>query len=349
MKAVTIYGKEDVRVEAVADPKIKEPTDVVARVTASAICGSDLHQYHWRFPNIEPGSVMGHEFVGVVEEVGPAVSRVKKGDRIMAPFSISCGTCDYCLERLPAQCATTGRAVFGGRFGKIYPGGQAQFIRIPFADFMCESIPKGMSDEKAIFLGDILSTGYFAAENGGIRPGDTVAVFGCGPVGLFAIQAARLFGPSRVFAVDRVGYRLEMAESFGATPVDGSKGDQIERLKRETGGRGVHVALECVGQEPALIDALRAVKAGGTVSVVGVYAEPSFPFPIGDAFFRDLSLKIGICNARNYIRQLLPLVEQGKIDPVRIITHRIPLKDAPEGYRIFDRKEDRAIKVVLQP
>jgi threonine dehydrogenase-like Zn-dependent dehydrogenase len=292
---------------------------------------------------------MGHEFMGVVADVGAAVTRVRPGDRVVAPFSISCGVCDWCRQRLPTQCATTGRAVFGGRFGKQYPGGQAEAIRVPFADFMCETVPDGMRDEDAFFLGDILSTGYVCAENAGIRPGDTVAVFGAGPVGLLALQSAHLFGPGRVFVVDRVGYRLERADEFGGTPVHLEHGDPAGQLRALTGGRGPDAVLECVGHEAAFAQAIHAVRAGGTVSSVGVYVESSIGFPAREAFFKNLTLKMGICNARNFIVPLMPLIQAGKLQPARIITHTIPLADAPKGYRIFGRKEDRAIKVMLKP
>ncbi|MGH7310561.1 MAG: zinc-binding dehydrogenase, partial [Candidatus Rokuibacteriota bacterium] len=205
------------------------------------------------------------------------------------------------------------------------------------------------SDEDALFLGDILSTGYCCAENGGIRPSDTVAVFGAGPVGLLAVQSAQLFGPARVFAVDRVDYRLALARELGAEPVDLERGDPAEQLRALTGGRGPDVVLECVGHETPFSQAIQAVRAGGTVSSVGVYVEPSLPFPAREAFFKDLTLKMGICNARNYITPLMELVRLGKLRPARIITHTMSLKDAPRGYAIFDRKEDRAVKVMLKP
>lgn len=350
MKAVTFQGVGDVRVQDVADPRVVDPTDAVVRITTSAICGSDLHQYHGRGGGlVEKGAVMGHEFMGVVEDVGPAVEAVRPGDRVVAPFSVSCGRCEWCRRRLPAQCATTGRAVFGGRFGTIYPGGQAERIRVPFADFLCEKVPPTMTDEDALFLGDILSTAYFCAESGGIRPGDTVAVFGAGPVGLLAVQAALLFGPVRVFAVDRVDYRLRLAEEFGAEPVDLDRGDPAAQLRALTGGRGPDVVLECVGHETPFRQGIEAVRPGGTVSSVGVYVEPTLGFPAREAFFKDLTLKMGICNARNYIAPLMPLVERGRLRPARIITHTLPLKDAPHGYAIFDRKQDRAVKVLLKP
>jgi len=350
MKAITFHGVGDVRAEDVADPKVAEPTDVVLRITTSAVCGSDLHQYHGRAGAlVQTGSVMGHEFMGVVEEVGPGVRQLTRGDRVIAPFSVSCGRCEWCARGLPTQCTTTQRAVFGGRWGHVFPGGQAERIRVPFADYLCEKVPGGMSDEDALFLGDILSTGYFCAENGGIRPGDAVAVFGAGPVGLLAMQSAQLFGPARVFAVDRVDYRLKLAEEFGAEPVNLDRADPAEQLRGLTGGRGPDVVLECVGHETPFTQAILAVRAGGTVSSVGVYVEQSLGFPAREAFFKDLSLKMGICNARNYMLPLMPLVQRGKLKPARIITHTMPLKDAPRGYAIFDRKEDRAIKVMLKP
>jgi len=237
----------------------------------------------------------------------------------------------------------------GGRFGTVFPGGQAERIRVPFADYLCERVPPTMTDDDALFLGDILSTAYCCAENGGIRPGDVVAVFGAGPVGLLAMQSAQLFGPARVFAVDRVDYRLALAAELGAEPVNVDTSDPAEQLRALTDGRGPDVVLECVGHETPFTQAIQAVRAGGAVSSVGVYVETTMGFPAREAFFKDLSLKMGICNARNYITPLLPLVERKKLQPARIITHTMPLKDTPHGYAIFDRKEDRAIKVMLKP
>lgn len=307
MKAVTFQGVGDVKVEDVADPTIVDPTDVVVRITTSAVCGSDLHQYHGRGGGlVEKGAVMGHEFMGIVEELGSSVKAV-------------------------------------------FPGGQAERIRVPFADYLCERVPPTMLDDDALFLGDILSTAYCCAENGGIRPGDVVAVFGADPVGLLAMQSAQLFGPARVFAVDRVDYRLALAAELGAEPVNVDTSDPAEQLRALTGGRGPDVVLECVGHETPFTQAIQAVRAGGAVSSVGVYVETTMGFPAREAFFKDLSLKMGICNARNYITPLLPLVERKKLQPARIITHTMPLKDTPHGYAIFDRKEDRAINVMLKP
>ena len=351
MKAITFQGVSDVRVEDVADPKIVDATDVVLRITTGAVCGSDLHQYHGRGGGalVQRGAIMGHEFMGVIEDAGAAVRSVRVGDRVVVPFSVSCGQCDWCRNRMPTQCTTTGRAVFGGRFGHVFGGGQAERIRVPFADHLCEKVPGGLSDESALFLGDILSTGYVCAENGGIRPGDAVAVFGAGPVGLLAMQSAHLFGPARVFAVDRVDYRLAMAADFGAEPVNLDLADPAEQLRRLTGGRGPDVVLECVGHETPFAQAIAAVRPGGTVSSVGVYVETSMGFPAREAFFKDLTLKMGICNARNFIAPLMPLVQRGKLQPARIITHTMGLKDGPRGYAIFDKKEDRAVKVMLKP
>ena len=220
---------------------------------------------------------------------------------------------------------------------------------MPFADHMCEPVPAGMTDEQVFFLGDILSTGYVCAENAAIRPGDTVAVFGAGPVGLLALQSAHLFGPSRVFVVDRVDYRLKLAEELGGIPVNLDRGDPAEQLRAQTRGRGPDAVLECVGHEVPFNQAIQAVRAGGTVSSVGVYVEDSIGFPVRDAFFKDLTLRMGICNARNYIAPLLGLVQAGKLQPRRIITHTMRLDEGPRGYRIFDKKEEGAIKVMLTP
>lgn len=350
MRAVTFQGVGDVRVDTVPEPKIVDQSDVVVRITTSAVCGSDLHPYHGRGVVLpEPGSIMGHEFMGIVEEVGRDVTRVRAGDRVVMPFSVSCGRCEWCLGRLPSQCSTTGRALFGGRFGKLFGGGQAERVRVPFADYMCEKVPGDLRDEDALFLGDILSTGYVCAENGGVRPGDSVAVFGAGPVGLLAMQAAQLFGPAQLFAVDRVDYRLRLAEEFGATPVNLDRGDPAEQLRALTRGRGPDVVLECVGHEVPFTQAIQAVRAGGTVSSVGVYVEATMGFPAREAFYKDLTLKMGICNARNFMVPLMPLVRVGKLRPAQIITHTMGIGEAPRGYAIFDRKEDRAIKVMLKP
>ena len=351
MKAITFHGVSDVRVESVADPKVVDPTDVVVRVTTSAVCGSDLHQYHGRGGGalVQKGAIMGHEFMGVIEEAGPGVKNVRAGDRVVLPFNVSCGVCEWCQRRLPSQCATTGRAVFGGRFGHVWGGGQAERVRVPFADHLCAKVDAALTDDDALFLGDILSTAYFCAENGGIRPGDTVAVFGAGPVGLLAMQSAQLFGPARVLAVDRVDYRLKLAEEFGAEPVNLDHGDPAEQIRRLTGGHGADVVLECVGHETPFAQAIQSVRPAGTVSSVGVYVETSMGFPAREAFFKDLTLKMGICNARNFIGPLMPLVARRKLQPARIVTHTIPLSEAPRGYSIFDKKEDRAIKVMLKP
>src|SRR2546428_11558090 len=271
MKAITFHGVGDVRAQDVADPKVVDATDVVVRITTSAVCGSDLHQYHGRGGAlVQTGAVMGHEFMGTVEDLGPEVRQVRRGDRVIVPFSVSCGRCEWCRRRLPTQCTTTGRAVFGGRFGKVFPGGQAERIRVPFADYLCERVPPTMTDDDALFLGDILSTAYCCAENGGIRPGDVVAVFGAGPVGLLAMQSAQLFGPARVFAVDRVDYRLALAAELGAEPVNVDTSDPAEQVRALTDGRGPDVVLEGGGHETPFTPAIQAGPAGGAAPAAGV-------------------------------------------------------------------------------
>lgn len=349
MKAVIFHGKGDVRVESVPDPAIEQPTDALVRITTSAVCGSDLHPYHGR---VGVGDVfpIGHEFVGVVEAVGPEVRGIRPGERVVAPFSVSCGACTFCRNRLPSQCATTGRGVFGmGKRRGSFPGAQAEYIRVPFAGHMLEPFPAGLGDEQMVFLADILPTGFFCAENGAIRPGHTVALFGCGPVGLCALMAAHLFGPAEVLAVDRVPYRLAMARDLGAVPIDAQRADPVAAIQERTGGWGADVVLEAVGHESALTQALQAARPGGTVSVVGVYVEEAYAFPLGQAFVKGVTLRIGTCPARVYIPQLIPLVAAGRLDPTRLITHRLPLAQAPEAYRIFDRKEESVLKVLLKP
>lgn len=308
MRAVIYHGKGDVRVESVPDPIIEQPTDAIVRITTSAICGSDLHPYHGRTGAGEVFPI-GHEFAGVVEEVGPDVRGVRRGDRVGAPFSVSCGACFYCDHRLPSQCTTTGRGIFG--FGKrrgSFPGAQAEFIRVPFAGHMLQPVGDGVGDEQMIFLSDVLPAGYYAAKNGDIQPGDTVVVFGCGPVGLCAVMAAQLFGPAQVFAVDRVGYRLDMAKRFGAVPVDTRHVDPLAIILEHTSGRGADVALEAVGHESAMTTAFEALRPGGTVSSVGVYVEPTFPFPLGPSFSKGVTLRMGTTPSRNFTPQLMALM-----------------------------------------
>jgi 2-desacetyl-2-hydroxyethyl bacteriochlorophyllide A dehydrogenase len=351
MKATVFHGPRDVRVESVPDARLGSPTDALVRITAAAICGSDLHVYHARSPVI-PGFALGHEGVGIIEEVGRGVTTLKRGQRVVVAGSVACGNCFYCRQGQVSQCETSGAAVFG--YGPNYAGkltdiggAQAEALCVPMADYTCYPLPEGIDDESAVFLADILPTGFFGALNGDIRPGQTVAVFGCGPVGLCAVMAAGLFGPAEVIAVDTIPYRLELARKLGAIPVNGP--DAMELILGRTGGRGADVVIEAVGHESALQAAFAAVRPGGTVSAIGVFSEPVFNFPIGLAFIRDLTFRIGLANLRSNIPPLARLIESGRLDPRPIISHRLALDDAPHGYRIFDARTDHALKVLLKP
>ncbi len=351
MKAAVFHGPRDVRVENVPDPAIKYPTDAIIRITRTAICGSDLHPYHGRAQMI-PGFVIGHEGVGIVEEVGTGVTHLKKGQRVVIAATVACGNCFYCRRGQVSQCSESGSAVFGhgrnfaGTFGEV-GGAQAEAMCVQFADYTCYPLPEGIDDERAVFLADILPTGYFGALNGDIHHGDTVAVFGCGPVGLCAALSAGLFGPAEVLAVDSVPYRLELARKLGATPVELS--DAKRKILESTDGRGADVCIEAVGSVPALDAAFANVRAGGTVSMVGVPGEPNYNFPVSDAFMRDISFRIGLANIRNNIPHLARLIEKGRIDPLPIVSHVLPLDETPRGYQIFDGRTEGTTKVLLQP
>ncbi len=351
MKGTVFHGPHDVRVERVDDPELKTPTDALVRITRAGICGSDLHYYHGNFP-IEPGFVLGHEGVGVIEEVGAGVDRLKKGQRVVVSGLVACGRCFFCRRGQPSQCFESGSAVFGygasaaGKLGWL-GGEQSEAVRVPMADYTCYPLPDAIDDDCAVFLADILPTGYFGAINGNIRPGDTVAVFGCGPVGLCAVMSAKLFGPAEVIAVDSIPYRLELARKLGAFPVDTEKASQT--ILDRTEGRGADVTIEAVGNDGALTSAIMAVRGGGTVSVIGVFASQSFNFPMGYAFMRDLTFKIGLANINAHIPDLSRLIEKGTLDPRPLISHIMPLTDAPKAYEIFNAKKDNAMKVLLKP
>jgi threonine dehydrogenase-like Zn-dependent dehydrogenase len=345
MKAVTYHGVGDFRVTEEPRPELAGPADALVRVALGAICGSDLHIYHGRTP-IEEGAVIGHELVGVVEEVGSLVRSVKPGDRVVAPFSTACGTCPQCRRGWWSQCEE--RAIFGhGTYFGGLGGSQAELCIVPMADVNLFGVPDAVSDEQAIFVGDILATGLFAAERGDIRPGDTVAVIGVGPVGLMAVMCAHLFGPARVFAVDTVGSRLELAGELGAIPIDSAAVNPVAEIQRHTAGLGADVALECVGQVAAIGTAIDCVRGGGTVSSVGVPSEITGDFPYFDMWNRDLTFRSGWANVHRYVRPLLELLAAGRLHPERVISHRMRLDEAVEAYRLFDRRE--ATKIVLRP
>jgi threonine dehydrogenase-like Zn-dependent dehydrogenase len=378
MRALGYFGPSDVRVVDKPDPALEHPRDAIVRVTLSAICGSDLHLYHGLVPDTRIGSTFGHEFVGVVEEVGPDIRSLRAGDRVIVPFNIACGRCFSCRHELYASCdqANPRSHVFGGAFGYShltggYEGGQAERVRVPFADVGPLLIPEGLADEAVIFLSDILPTGWQAAEMGAIEPDATVAVFGCGPVGLFAQRAAWFQGAGRVIAVDWVEERLEFAARWARAEVVNFQAvdDVIGHLREMTEGRGPDVCIDAVGLEAsgstmhralgalglqagaatALVWAIDAVRKGGTVSVVGVYGPPWNLVPMGTAMNKGLTIRTGQCHVRRHTGRLLELIQDGRLDPSAIITHRLPLEEAPEGYRLFAGKRDGCIKCVLAP
>ena len=389
MKAVCYYGKEDVRVETVPDPEILNPRDAIIRVTATAICGSDLHIYGGYIPTMLKGDVLGHEFMGEVVEVGPETRRLKVGDRVVVPFTIACGQCYFCKEQLWSLCdnsnpnAWVAEKLYGysgsGLFGYShmyggYAGGQAEYVRVPFADVGPLPVPDSLRDEQVLFLSDVFPTGFMAAENCQIKPGDTVAVWGCGPVGQFAIQSAFLLGAERVIAIDRFPERLALASSFSRAEVlDYSRVEVLQALRELTGGEGPDACIDAVGLEShgttldawydraktsmhlatdrphALRQAITACRKGGTVSIPGVYGGWLDKFPLGAAFAKGLTLKMGQTHMHRYMPRLLDHIERGDIDPSFIITHRVALDDAPEMYQTFREKEDSCVKVVMTP
>ncbi|MBA2635100.1 MAG: glutathione-dependent formaldehyde dehydrogenase [Sphingomonas sp.] len=392
MRALCWHGVEDVRVDTVPDPEILNPRDAIVKITSTAICGSDLHLYGGKVPSMMKGDILGHEFMGEVMEVGRGVGRgLKVGDRVVVPFPISCGNCYYCKKGEFSSCdnsnpnaaaaealnGQSGAALFGySHLYGGYAGGQAEYVRVPFADVGPITVDNGLSDEQVLFLSDIFPTGYQAAEQCGITPGDTVAVWGCGPVGLFAIQSAYLLGADRVIAIDRFKERLDMARDVGKAEVinyETDTDDLIETLKQMTGGRGPDHCIDAVGMEAhgtgayaklevgkqfmklqfdratVLRQVIQACAKGGTVSLPGVYAGFIDKFPMGQAFGKGLTFKMGQTHAHRYLRPLLERIEQGEINPAAIITHRMSLDEAPHGYKIFREKQDGCVKIVLKP
>jgi alcohol dehydrogenase len=351
MKATVFHGARDVRVETVEDAKIRTPNQAIVRITRAAICGSDLHSYHGR-DQVIPGFVIGHEAVGTVEEVGPGVSRIKKGQRVVIACVVSCGDCYFCRRGQPSQCSETGAPVFG--FGKNFAGKvgdiggcQAEAVAVPYADYTLYPLPEGIDDDQAVFLADILPTGFYGSLNGDIRPGDTVAIYGCGPVGLCAVMTAGLFGPAEIIAMDSVSYRLELAKKLGAVAVDVAKAN--ETIMARTNGRGADVCIEAVGSEAALNDAFNNVRGGGTVSMIGVAGLQSYNYPMMLAFMKGLTFRVGLANMRNNIPHLARLIEKGRIDPRPLVSHTLALPETPRGYKIFDARSEGALKVLIKP
>ncbi|MCM0000144.1 MAG: glutathione-dependent formaldehyde dehydrogenase [Erythrobacter sp.] len=389
MRALTWQGTKKVSVETVADPEIVNPRDAIIRVTSTAICGSDLHLYDGVIPSMQPGDILGHEFMGEVVETG-SDSSLEKGQRVVVPFTISCGGCFHCRITQYSACENSNppekqdmsEKLYGhpmaGIFGYShmtggYAGGQAEYVRVPFSDVGPIVVPDHLDDEKVLFLSDILPTGWMAAENADIGPDDTVAVWGCGPVGLFAVQSALLMGAAKVIAIDHYPHRLELARQLGAETINFRTSDVREALMEMSGGIGVDAVIDAVGMEAhgfavdnmldiakqtvgigadrasALKQAILAVRPGGRVSVPGVYGGMTDKFPLGALMEKGLQLRTGQTHVQRYMKDLLGRIEEGEIDTTFLISHRLPLEQAAEGYRQFRDAQDSWTKVVLKP
>lgn len=342
MKALVFEGIRRIACSTVPDPTLVEPGDALVRVRAAAVCGSDLHVYRGLETGLDSGTVMGHELAGEVVEVGKGVGRFRPGDLVVSPFTTSCGDCFYCRLGLTARCVK-GQLFGWVEKGRGLHGVQAEYVRVPLADSTLVGIPEGTPPEEALFAGDVLATGWFGAESGGAGPGRTVAVVGCGPVGLMAVIAARELGAERVFALDTLPDRLALAARWGAEPMD------AERIREETGGRGADSVVEAVGTPQASRLAFDLVRPGGTIAAVGVHVEPHLAFAPGEAYDKNLTYRAGRCPARSYMDRLLPLVRSRKYDLGALISHRLPLERGPEGYDLFDRRVPGCTKVVLLP
>jgi threonine dehydrogenase-like Zn-dependent dehydrogenase len=390
MKAVCWMGKENMQVHDVPDPTILNPRDAIVRITSTCICGSDLHLYDGYVPTLEQGDILGHEFMGEVVEIGPGIdkTKLKVGDRVVVPFTIACGACQFCKDQLWSCCDNTNPNAWiaeklmgyspSGLYGYThmtggYAGGQAQYARVPFADVGPLKIPEGMTDEQVIFLSDIFPTGYMGAENCNIRSGDTVAIWGCGPVGQFAIRSAFMLGAGRVIAIDKVPERLELARAAGAETLNFDEVDVLDALRQMTGNHGPDSCMDAVGMEAAghgvvfamdrakqmmrtqmdrpivLRQAIIACKKGGTVSMPGVYVSFIDKVPMGAFMNKGLTLKTGQTHMMRYMKPLLDRIQAGDIDPTFVISHKLPLDAAPGAYRMFRDKQDQCVKVVLKP
>lgn len=343
MKAFVYHGPENMSMDQVPKPKILKPTDAIVKVTTSTICGTDKHIRHGGLPEVEPGRIIGHEFCGIVEEVGPAVTKFKKGDRVAVSCVTQCMDCFYCRRGMYSQCVD-GSWIFG----YMIDGCQADYVRVPYADSGMYIIPESLTDEDVIFVGDILSTGYYGAEMGRIQPGDTVAVFGSGPVGMCAMATARLWGPANIIAVDIDDSRLEFAQKNGWADMglNPNKVDVPQAIKDLTEGRGADVTIEANGFEPTFKGALDSVRPGGTVSVIGVFETPQ-TVPMNKLWIKNITITMGLVNA-NRIPELINLIKAGKINMKPLITHSLPLSEVAEAYDIFEERRDNAIKVLLK-
>jgi threonine dehydrogenase-like Zn-dependent dehydrogenase len=345
MKAVTFQDVGDVRVLETPEPELLEGSDAIVRVTRCAICGSDLHLYHGEVPML-PGDTCGHEFTGVIVDSGSGVSRFKRGDRVVGTFHTACGACRACRRGEYHLCASS--AVYG--FGPIYGslnGTQAEFARIPHADVNLRLIPDALEDEAALFVGDILTTAYGAVRNAGVSSGDSVAVIGCGPVGIMAVQSALARGAARVYAIDLLEERVNLAVSLGAIGINSRDSDPVGAIMRATDGEGVDAVIEAVGGPRTILLAFELVRPGGRIAAVGITAAQSFDYPLTQALTKDVTFRIGLANIHRDIDETLALVSTGAIDPTVIVSHRLTLEEAAHGYDLFHRRE--ANKVVLIP
>jgi glutathione-independent formaldehyde dehydrogenase len=377
MRAVVYKGPFEVSVEDVGKPAIEHPNDVVVRVTSTAICGSDLHMYEGR-TGAEPGIVFGHENMGIIEETGPGVTSLKKGDRVVMPFNVACGFCKNCVDGFTGFCLTVNPGFAGGAYGYVsmgpWIGGQAEYVRVPYADFNCLRLPEGKEHETDfVLLADIFPTGYHGCELAGVSPGDSVAVYGGGPVGLMAAYSALLRGASKVFVVDRVPERLQKAREIGAVPVDFSKGDPVAQIKDQTDGEGADKGVDAVGyqaqshsadqEEPAIVlnSLIETVRPTGALGIPGLYVprDPGGPdeqakkgmlsVSVGRLFEKGLRLGTGQCNVKRYNRRLRDLIIEGRAKPSFVVSHELPLDGAPSAYDKFDKRIEGYTKVVLHP
>lgn len=386
MRALTYHGSYDVKVDTVPDPVLKHQDDIILKVTATAICGSDLHMYRGKMPAMKSGDILGHEFMGEVVELGTGVTKLQKGDRVVVPFVIACGSCFFCDIHLFSACETTnpdrgaimnkkslrpGAALFG--FSHLYggiPGGQAEYVRVPKSNVGPMKIPSTLSDEQVLFLSDILPTGYQAVINAGVRKGSSIAIFGAGPVGQMAAACARMLGAEQIFMVDHHPFRLEFARiHYNVIPINFDDVDAAETIIDSTASRGVDSVIDAVGLEAkgsaletamttlklegssgaALRQCIAAVRRGGIVSVPGVYAGFIHGFLFGDIFEKGITVRAGQTHVQHFLPELLSFIEEGKLQPEIIISHRLRLEEAAEGYKIFDKKQDHCRKIVMTP
>jgi len=347
MQAVVLQPKNQFALEEVPEPRLKENDDVIVKVTTAAICGSDIHAKHGMIPGVGPGVIIGHEFVGVVEEAGSDVCRFRPGQRVAVPAAAFCGICPSCRRGEVQYCENGG--VWGGGeiFGRGLDGAQTSYVRVPYADACLTPIPDNVSDDQAVFVGDVFSTGYHAVYEGHIQTGDTVVIFGCGPIGLGAVVSAWQFGPKKVFAVDMFDNRLTVAEGYGATVIDARQSDVVEQIKEMTGSQGADVVIEAIGNPDTFGQALKSIRRGGMISVVGLFPTP-VEFPLQELAFYGIRLTMGLaCLA--HMNQLMSLLEQGRVDLSPLATHTFSLGNALKAYDLFENHKDQCIKVLLKP